>query len=153
MSQNYVVQFVIEHGSPTDKALVLNQMRGQILALARHKFASNDCEKALVFADSETRAHLIDEIMMPTADGVSPLVIMMKDQFASTCLQLPFCLIGVLTHRTDYVLQRALATAEGEQKEMLIAKVKPHIANMRRYSSAYSKHLVAGEYTPTFPSG
>ena len=85
MSQNYVVQFVIEHGSPTDKALVLNQMRGQILALARHKFASNVCEKALVFADSETRAHLIDEIMMPTADGVSPLVIMMKDQFASTC--------------------------------------------------------------------
>ncbi|KAI5899501.1 ARM repeat-containing protein [Schizophyllum commune H4-8] len=129
---NYVVQFVIEHGSPTDKALVLNQMRGQILALARHKFASNVCEKALVFADSETRAHLIDEIMMPTADGVSPLVIMMKDQFA------------------NYVLQRALATAEGEQKEMLIAKVKPHIANMRRYSSAYSKHLVAGEYALNF---
>lgn len=124
---NYVVQFVIEHGSATDKALVLNQMRGQILALARHKFASNVCEKALVFADVETRAHLIDEIMMPTADGVSPLVIMMKDQFA------------------NYVLQRALATAEGEQKDMLIAKVKPHIANMRRYSSAYSKHLVAVE--------
>ena len=145
MSQNYVVQFVIEHGSPTDKALVLNQMRGQILALARHKFASNVCEKALVFADSETRAHLIDEIMMPTADGVSPLVIMMKDQFASTCLQLPFCLIGVLTHRTDYVLQRALTVVEGEQKDALVSKIRPQLATMRRYSSAYSKHLISSQ--------
>lgn len=28
-----------------------------------------------------------------------------------------------------------------EQKEALFDKVRPQLANMRRYSSAYSKHL------------
>lgn len=46
---------------------------------------------------------------------------------------------------SDYVLQRALTVAEGDQREQLIAKVRPHLANMRRYSSAYSKHLSASE--------
>lgn len=45
----------------------------------------------------------------------------------------------------DYVLQRALTVAEGEQKEQLISKVRPHLVNMRRYSSAYSKHLSASK--------
>ena len=85
MSQNYVVQFVIEHGSPTDKALVLNQMRGQILALARHKFASNVCEKALMCADADSRRKLIDEIMTPKQDGLSPIMGLMKDSFGSKC--------------------------------------------------------------------
>jgi hypothetical protein len=47
----------------------------------------------------------------------------------------------------DYVLQRALSVAEGEQKEALINKVRPQLANMRRYSSAYSKHLVSSAIT------
>lgn len=51
--------------------------------MSRHKFASNVCEKALVTADSESRRLLIEEIMSPKQDGVSPIVTMMKDQFAS----------------------------------------------------------------------
>jgi pumilio RNA-binding family len=48
----------------------------------------------------------------------------------------------------DYVLQRALQVVEGEQRHVLVAKVKPQLANMRRYSSAYSKHLASSEYPP-----
>jgi len=51
--------------------------------MSRHKFASNVCEKALVTADPESRRLLIEEIMSPKQDGVSPIVTMMKDQFAS----------------------------------------------------------------------
>jgi pumilio RNA-binding family len=43
----------------------------------------------------------------------------------------------------DYVLQRALRVVEGEQKEALLAEVRPLLVTMRRYSSAYSKHLLA----------
>ncbi|KII88483.1 hypothetical protein PLICRDRAFT_110188 [Plicaturopsis crispa FD-325 SS-3] len=124
---NYVVQFVLEHGQPQDRALVITKLRGQMLQMARHKFASNVCEKALVMADSENRRILIDEIMTPKADGVSPIITMMKDQFA------------------NYVLQRALAVVEGEQKDVLISKVRPQLVSMRRYSSAYSKHLISIE--------
>lgn len=54
-----------------------------MLQMARHKFASNVCEKALVTADPATRAILIDEILAPKQEGSGVVVQMMKDQFAS----------------------------------------------------------------------
>jgi len=57
-----------------------------MMNMARHKFASNVCEKALVTAVPDERRILIDEIILPKADGVSPIVSMMKDQFASAFL-------------------------------------------------------------------
>lgn len=83
MFQNYVVQFVIEHGKPYDKMLVLDRLKGNMLKMAQHKFASNVCEKALVCSDFENRRRLLHEIMAPKPDGVSPVAEMMKDQFAS----------------------------------------------------------------------
>jgi pumilio RNA-binding family len=77
------VQFVLEHGTLQDRSLIVMKLRGQMLNMARHKFASNVCEKALVTADPENRRLLIEEIMLPKQDGVSPIVTMMKDQFAS----------------------------------------------------------------------
>ena len=77
------MQFVLEHGTAHDRSLMISKLRGQMLNMSRHKFASNVCEKALVTADSESRRLLIEEIMSPKQDGVSPIVTMMKDQFAS----------------------------------------------------------------------
>ena len=54
-----------------------------MLQMARHKFASNVCEKALVTADPATRSMLIDEIMALKQEGSGAVVQMMKDQFAS----------------------------------------------------------------------
>lgn len=124
---NYVVQFVLEQGKPHDRGQVIAKLRGQMLNMARHKFASNVCEKALVTASAEERRALVEEIMTPKADGVSPIVSMMKDQFA------------------NYVLQRALAVADSDQKELLVARIRPQLVSMRRYSSAYSKHLISIE--------
>ena len=56
-----------------------------MLQMARHKFASNVCEKALKIADPENRRLLIDEIMTPKQDNVNPIGAMMRDQFASQC--------------------------------------------------------------------
>lgn len=86
--QNYVVQFVLENGRPEDRMLVISRLRGQMLHMAKHKFASNVCEKALVTADLEIRRLLIEEVMTPKQDGLSPIVTMMKDQFASQCYDL-----------------------------------------------------------------
>jgi pumilio RNA-binding family len=125
---------------------MISKLRGQMLNMSRHKFASNVCEKALVTADAESRRLLIEEIMSPKQDGVSPIVTMMKDQFASAST------VGNRNSRrsltaivTDYVLQRALSVAEGEQRELLIGKIRPQLTSMRRYSSAYSKHLISSE--------
>ncbi|KAG9122977.1 mRNA binding protein puf3, partial [Ceratobasidium sp. 392] len=124
---NYVIQFVLEHGASADRDWILHKLRGQMVQMAKHKFASNVCEKALITADPESRRLLIEEIMTPRPDAVNPIVLMMKDSFA------------------NYVLQRALQVVEGEQRHALVAKVKPQLNNMRRYSSAYSKHLASIE--------
>ena len=81
--QNYVVQFVLEHGQADDRASILAKLRGQMLHMSRHKFASNVVEKALVTAEASSRRALIEEIMTARPDGSSPVVSMMKDQFAS----------------------------------------------------------------------
>lgn len=120
---NYVIQFVIEHGRPHDRNLVLDRLRGNMLKMAQHKFASNVCEKALVCAEPEYRRALLLELVQPKPDGVTPIVDMMKDQFA------------------NYVLQRALIVAEGEEKESLYNLVRPQLIAMKRYSNAYNKHL------------
>jgi hypothetical protein len=82
-SQNYVVQYVLEYGKQHDRALVISKLRGQMLNMSRHKFASNVCEKALLTADPESRRALIQEMMTSKQDGVSPIATMMKDQYAS----------------------------------------------------------------------
>lgn len=78
-----MIQFVLEHGAPADREWILHKLRGQMVQMAKHKFASNVCEKALVTADPESRRLLIEEIMTPRPDTVNPIVLMMKDSFAS----------------------------------------------------------------------
>jgi len=137
---NYVIQFILEHGLADDRAVVAGQLRGRMLNMARHKFASNVCEKALLHADSDTRRLLIEEIMAPSKpDGATAITALMKDQFG------------------NYVLQRALAVAEGEQKEALINAVRPQLISMRKQSTAHSKHLTSIEHeleklSPTEPT-
>ncbi|TFL07634.1 armadillo-type protein [Pterulicium gracile] len=124
---NYVIQFVLKQGTLPDKLMIVSKLRGQLLAMSRHKFASNVCEKALTYSDLETRRGFVEEIYTLRPDGTDPIVMMMKDQYA------------------NYVLQTALAVAEGEHKDILYNRVRPHLMNMRRYSNAYNKHLVSIE--------
>ncbi|KAJ7632638.1 armadillo-type protein [Roridomyces roridus] len=122
---NYVIQFILENGVPEDRAAVANQLRGRMLAMARHKFASNVCEKALIHADSETRRLLIEEIIALKPDGNSAIITLMKDQYG------------------NYVLQRALGVVEGEQKEALVNALRPQLIILRKQSTAHNKHLTS----------
>jgi pumilio RNA-binding family len=81
--QNYVIQFVLEHGKAADREHIIARLRGQVIYMARHKFASNVCEKALLFSDPETRKKLVDEIISSPPGVNNPMATMMKDQFAS----------------------------------------------------------------------
>ncbi|THU91133.1 ARM repeat-containing protein [Dendrothele bispora CBS 962.96] len=135
---NYVIQFILEHGRPQDKALIVSKLRGQLLHMARHKFASNVCEKALVSAEPDARRALVDEIIIPKFETITPVMSMMKDQYA------------------NYVLQKAVLVADADQRAILIAHIRPQLAAMRRYSNTYSKHLVSIErliekYSPSQP--
>lgn len=51
-----------EHGKPEDKAQLIGSVRGKVLALSQHKFASNVVEKCVTHATRQERAVLIEEV-------------------------------------------------------------------------------------------
>merc|ERR1712136_159255 len=107
-----------EHGRTENKDQIVTELRGKILALSQHKFASNVIEKCVSHSSNPSRALLIDEVCQePDA-----LFIMMKDQYA------------------NYVVQKMLDVAEPQQKKLLIHKIRPHIITLRKFT--YGKHII-----------
>jgi hypothetical protein len=60
---NYVIQHILEHGRPQDKAKIIERMKGHVLLMSQHKFASNVVEKCLVFGTRAQSRELILEVM------------------------------------------------------------------------------------------
>uniref|UniRef100_A0A0K0D391 PUM-HD domain-containing protein n=1 Tax=Angiostrongylus cantonensis TaxID=6313 RepID=A0A0K0D391_ANGCA len=120
---NYVIQHVIEHGSDPDRDRIIQEITGNVLRYAQHKFASNVIEKCLICAGPHHKAVLIDEVCGDNDDPSPPILLMMKDQFA------------------NYVVQKMLDTADpGHRKKMMYA-IKPHIPTLRKFS--HGKHIIS----------
>lgn len=122
---NYVIQHILERGKPAEKSLVVSKVMGQVLQLSKHKFASNVVEKCVAYGSSLDRQKLIEEVITTKPDGTSPLAMMMKDQFA------------------NYVVQKMLDVVDGEQRDVLVAKIKPHLHPLKKYT--YGKHLITSK--------
>lgn len=123
---NYVIQHVIERGRPQERNMVVNKVKGQISNLSRHKFASNVVEKCFAFASPKDRDELVREIVATKSDGTNALTAMMKDQYA------------------NYVVQKMLDVVNVEQRDLLLAKIRPQLQSLRKYT--YGKHLIASEF-------
>ena len=52
-----------------NKAKVVNAVRGKVLLLSQHKFASNVVEKCVQHANRAERVVLIDEVCSLSSDG------------------------------------------------------------------------------------
>lgn len=57
-----IENFPTEHGKPEDKSTLINHVRGKVLVLSQHKFASNVVEKCVTHATRNERAFLIEEV-------------------------------------------------------------------------------------------
>lgn len=53
---------ITEHGKPEDKSVLIASVRGKVLVLSQHKFASNVVEKCVTHATRTERALLIEEV-------------------------------------------------------------------------------------------
>jgi pumilio RNA-binding family len=121
-----------------------------MVQMARHKFASNICEKALVMPDYESCQLLIEEIMTAWPGAVGPIILMMRDSFASGYhFSRLFCADSHAFH-PYYVLLCALEVVEGEQRYVLEAKVRPQLSNMQQYPSVNNKYLASSTYWISF---
>ncbi|PWN32111.1 pumilo [Meira miltonrushii] len=121
---NYVIQWILSKAGRNEKDRIIRLAKGNILRLSKHKFASNVVESIIAAASEEDRYHFIEEIMLEKPIAA---VVMMRDQYG------------------NYVLQRFLELAEGQQKQKLVMLIKPVLNNLKRSSSGYTKHLVAIE--------
>ena len=140
-----MIQFIIQQGRPQDKSRVISKIRGNLIQLAQHKFASNVCEKALIYADADTRRLLINEIMNLRSDGQSSILTMVKDQYASESVMTSCLDIILLISCEDYVLQRALTVVESDQRESFFQQVKPVLAALRKSTTAYNRPLISSK--------
>lgn len=116
---NYVMQHVLEHGPREYRDVIVSRVKGSLLVLSKHKFASNVVEKCVAFASHTDRRFLIEEGL----DGEGVLLQMMKDQFA------------------NYVVQKMLDVADSEQRQRLLGLIKPHFGMLRKFP--YGKHIIS----------
>ncbi|KAJ2541808.1 mRNA binding protein puf3, partial [Coemansia sp. RSA 1933] len=107
---------------PVDRSLVCSRVRGHVLQLSKHKFASNVVEKCIAYGEPKDRKVLIDEATAVRRDGSSNLVNMMKDQYA------------------NYVVQKMLDVVDEQQRDSILTKIQPHVAALRKFT--YGKHLI-----------
>ena len=62
-----MIQHVLEHGrSQEDKNKIVRSIKGKVVDLSIHKFASNVVEKCLQHGSDRDRAEVIDEILEST---------------------------------------------------------------------------------------
>ncbi|KAK9059548.1 hypothetical protein SSX86_020252 [Deinandra increscens subsp. villosa] len=118
---NYVSQHVMKRGKPEERSQIAHKLAGHVVQLSQHKFASNVIEKCLEYADSTGRGILIEEII-GLGDNSDNLLAMVKDQFA------------------NYVIQKVLQTCSGDQREVLLGRIKIHLNSLKKYT--YGKHIV-----------
>ena len=72
---NYVIQHILEHGANPDRQRVLTSVKGRIVQLSQHKFASNVIEKCVTSSSREDRVIIINEVCQnPGIDRTFSLV-------------------------------------------------------------------------------
>jgi hypothetical protein len=59
-----VIQHVLEHGKiQEDKNKIVRKVKGNVITLSNHKFASNVVEKCMEYGSEKDKKEIIDEIM------------------------------------------------------------------------------------------
>lgn len=59
-----MIQHVLEHGrNPEDKNKIVKSIKGNVIVLSNHKFASNVVEKCLEYGSEKDKKEIVDEIM------------------------------------------------------------------------------------------
>lgn len=57
-----IILLFTEHGKPDDKSKLIAIVKGRVLVMSQHKFASNVVEKCVTHAARAERSHLIEEV-------------------------------------------------------------------------------------------
>lgn len=105
---NYCVQSVLDVAPPGVRTNIKVKMEGKYMRLSKQKFSSNVVEKCLKASSSHWRTIIIRELIAQPA--VSELL---RDRYG------------------NYVLQTALAVANGNQVQEILRSITPYLPSLR----------------------
>lgn len=106
---NYVVQYIIDLNELMFTEPAVQQFRGRITQLSRHKFSSNVIEKCLRCASDESKDIIVEELLIP-----GEMERLIRDSYA------------------NYVVQTALEHATPYMKKQMIEAIRPILPSVRQ---------------------
>ncbi|KAF8691219.1 hypothetical protein HU200_040339 [Digitaria exilis] len=128
---NYVVQHLLEHGSPIKRSMMVTEFVGRIVTMSYNKHASNVIDKCLTFGCDRDRQVITNEIISTGgAEHFDDLI-----------------MVGVLDMMihpyASLVIQKMVETAEEQKICMLlgVAWSKSNMDNLKR--NQHGRHVIA----------
>ncbi|KAH8157542.1 hypothetical protein CIB48_g10711 [Xylaria polymorpha] len=115
---NYVIQHIIEYGKPEDRSIMIHHVIDRTLALSRHKYASNVVEKCIVRGTMDKRRAIRYKLTTPNNDGMSPLHVMIRDQYG------------------NYVVQKLLSYLDGLEKTEFALELSTYVPQMKKQGNS-----------------
>lgn len=128
---NYVVQWVLQHGAANDRAAIVDKTKGRLLRLARHKFASNVVEQVIEVASPSDRHELLNELLSPLDATESSSLPALPTGPAVTCA----AMVMMQDQYANYVLQRFLQVVQGDDRDRLVAEIRPVLGALRQIAN------------------
>ncbi|KAG2235782.1 hypothetical protein INT48_001008 [Thamnidium elegans] len=133
-----VIQRMFEHCPEDQTIYLLEELHRSTSQLVQDQYGNYVIQHILEHGKSKDKAMIISKVRGHTlqlskhkfASNVVekcvasyPLMSMMKDQYA------------------NYVVQKMLDVVDGDQRDLLVAKIKPHLQGLKKYT--YGKHLIS----------
>jgi hypothetical protein len=126
---NFVLQYVLQHGSEDQRAAACTYVRTNVVRYSMHKFASHLVEQCLKNAPNQEKHMLIENILresvtVESAIGEKPAIVcMMRDPYA------------------NFVVQKMLDCCTREQRDEVYSVVSEHAFYLKK--STYARHILA----------
>ena len=126
---NFVLQYVLQHGSEDQRAAACTYVRTNVVRYSMHKFASHLVEQCLKNAPNQEKHMLIENILrenvtVESSIGEKPAIVcMMRDPYA------------------NFVVQKMLDCCTRDQKDEVYSVVSEHAFYLKK--STYARHILA----------
>nr|CAB3445787.1 unnamed protein product [Digitaria exilis] len=130
---NYVVQHLLEHGSPIKRSMMVTEFVGRIVTMSYNKHASNVIEKCLTFGCDRDRQVITNEII--STGGA---------EHFDDLIMVGVLVMDMMIHPyASLVIQKMVETAEEQKICMLlgVAWSKSNMDNLKR--NQHGRHVIA----------
>lgn len=137
---NYVIQHILQQNDKNSfdemidvKQHIIDIVSKNVVEFSKHKFASNVVEKAILFGSVDQKRIImlkilpVDEHHARDLEDNSPLILMMKDQFA------------------NYVVQKLVGVSKGGDQKLIVIAIRSYLDKLNKSDSMGNRHLASVE--------